>query len=299
MAAWDFEYATVAGFDIKTLYIIGNGFDRHHELPTGYDHFYEHSKPVLDELEDFLQIDLSDPSPWWRDFENKLGTYEWREMYQLHDHTDVTAESFRRSEAYGLEDELAEETQSLVRKLEEQFHLWVRSIDVTSAKPKMEFSDDALFLNFNYTSTLQSVYGITSDRVFHIHGDSANHARLIFGHGKQIVEQPEQDENGDSNRTIFSDAESAAKYPLYAFQKPVNDIIRKKGSYFDDLRDVEKVVVIGHSLSDVDLPYFVQLAKNTDCCWVVYGRSESKFPKQVERLVDCGVPQEAISYRGY
>jgi hypothetical protein len=36
---------------MTTLYIIGNGFDLWHGLPTGYGDFYEHAKEALDEME--------------------------------------------------------------------------------------------------------------------------------------------------------------------------------------------------------------------------------------------------------
>lgn len=33
-----------------------------------------------------------------------------------------------------------------------------------------------------------------------------------------------EDLNGDSNRTMFTDEEGAAKYPFYVLQKPVNEV---------------------------------------------------------------------------
>lgn len=253
---------------------------------------------VLDEVEDFFCIDLSDSGPW-SDFENRLGTYRWQAMYATHDHTDVLAESFNPSELHGLEDELADETQFLVRNIERQFHLWVKSVDVSAARQKVKFSDDAIFLSFNYTDTLQIVYGIADERIFHIHGNSANRERLVFGHGRQIVDPPELDESGDSNRTIFWDAEHAAKYPLRAFKKPVSDILAENKKYFDDLCDAGKVIVMGHSLSDVDLPYLARIAKNTDCCWEVCCHTEAKVLESVKQLSKCGVSLGAISYRPY
>lgn len=99
---------------MTTLYIIGNGFDRWHGLPTSYDHFYEFAKDALDDLDSYFCIDTTKNGPW-HDFENCLGTYDWSLLYEDHNHTDVTADSFRPSEAYGLEDELDEQTDSLIR----------------------------------------------------------------------------------------------------------------------------------------------------------------------------------------
>ena len=71
---------------------------------------------------------------------------------------------------------------------------------------------------------------------------------------------------------MFSDAEASAKYPLHAFKKQVETIISKNHSYFASLRDVAEIVFIGHSLNDVDLPYFREIVNCAPTCrWVVYG----------------------------
>lgn len=83
------------GQALKTLYIIGNGFDIAHNLPTSYWHFREYLEDMhQDFLADFEylynigRIGLSDPresertvSKWkkaicdtlWSDFEDKMG----------------------------------------------------------------------------------------------------------------------------------------------------------------------------------------------------------------------------------
>jgi hypothetical protein len=280
---------------MATLYIIGNGFDLWHGLPTSYDDFYEYAKETLDELESYFRLDTIKTGPWC-DFESSLGTYDWSLFYGTHDHTDVTAECFKPSEAYGLQDELDEQTDILVRRIEEQFNEWVDGIDVSAAPKLLQFDHDARFLTFNYTSTIQLVYGVDSNRVLHIHG-RVDRDRLIFGHGATIEEEPELDENGDSNRTMFSDAESAAKYPFYDFQKPTDEVIGKNREYFESLGGITAIAVIGHSLSDVDLPYFEELAKRTvGRCWLVYCYTELDESHHVRQLVKCGISNETISY---
>lgn len=46
--------------------------------------------------------------------------------------------------------------------------------------------------------------------------------------------------------------------------KKTTDVIENYRSMFERLVDVEQIVVIGHSLSDVDHPYFEGIIKNTD-----------------------------------
>ena len=45
-----------------------------------------------------------------------------------------------------------------------------------------------VFLNFNYTETLEIVYQVKAEKVCHIHGKRGE--ELIFGHGEPISESP-------------------------------------------------------------------------------------------------------------
>lgn len=144
---------------MSTLNIIGNGFDLWHGLPTSYGSFYVFAKEVLDEMESFYLIDPGSKGPW-SDFENSLGKFDWQLFYDAHDNTDPTAENFRRSEVYGLEDDITEQVDSLVEDIKEKFHEWIESIDISQVQKKIFFSEVESFLTFNYTSTIQAVYGV-------------------------------------------------------------------------------------------------------------------------------------------
>lgn len=284
---------------LKTLYIIGNGFDLWHGLPTSYCKFYEFAKDTLDELEEHYLFNPNGDIPWY-DFENTLGAFDWKGFYDYHNEIDVQADDFRPSFVYGLEDALTQETDRHVSTVKESFIDWINQIDEAQATRKMQFNDNATFINFNYTSTLQVVYGIEDNDVLHIHGCAKKPHELIFGHGEEIIITPEIDENGDSNRTMFSDAESAAKYPLHAFKKPVNEIIESMSDYFEQLRDVAEIVVIGHSLNKIDLPYFGQIAKRAiDAQWKVSFYTEKEKSNNIQALICCGVRQEQMKLCSY
>lgn len=282
---------------MAVLYIIGNGFDLWHRLPTSYGDFYAYAKHVLDEMGQYF--DPGAPDRPWADFERSLGTYDWRMFYEQYDYTDVSSDSFKVSETYGLHDEIAERTDELHTAIEEQFCEWVEQIDVATASPQMTFAPDCRFISFNYTHTLQLVYDIPETSVLHIHGRSGA-GPLIFGHGIEIEDEPELDENGDSNRTMFTDAENAAKYPLHAFQKRTADRIREHYAHFTSLVGLSQIEVIGHSLADVDLPYFTEVAnRNNGCEWLVYWYDESHVEGMIQQLGRCGVPRGMITTRPY
>lgn len=245
-------------------------------------------------MERYYSLNITHSGPW-RDFENSLGHFEWQHFYEDYNHIDVASESFRRSEVFGLEDELTEQADRHVEAIRESFREWIEEIDISAARQKLRMPKDASYLTFNYTSTLQSVYGIPDDKVLHIHGKAENYDELIFGHGETREEEPELDKNGESNRTMFSDPEGAAKYPFYAFQKPVSEVLKNNFEFFNSLNDILEITVIGHSFNKIDLPYFRRLAeKSKNAMWSVCTYKESEAIHHLQELVSCGVSIENI-----
>ena len=279
---------------MKKLYILGNGFDLWHGLPTGYEHFYAFAKQLLNDIENYYSFEMKHSGPW-SDFEGSLGLFEWKYFYDAYNHIDVTSESFKPSEVYGLEDDLAEQADNYVEAIKESFQEWVEGIDISITNKKLLFPQNVNFITFNYTSTLQSIYGINDENILHIHGQSEKYDDLIFGHGDTMEEEPELDENGDSNRTMFSDSQGAAKYPFYAFQKPVSDVLENHREFFDSVQYVREIVVIGHSFNNVDLPYFRKLAESAqNAQWLICCYKESEKKCHARKLESCGVQYMSI-----
>jgi hypothetical protein len=275
---------------MKILYILGNGFDLWHNIPTSYGDFYSYAAQSLEEFEEYFE-QYNDQSIPWSDFENNLGEYDWQLLYQEQELPDVSSDDFRPSMVYGLEDGIKEQTENLVSEITEEFELWINSIEISNVRPQTYFESDSIFLSFNYTSTLQTVYGIDSTRMKHIHGNVDNHEALVFGHCETREEEPEIDVEGDSNRGMFSDAESAARHPFYAFKKPVEHILERFTSWMNTLDDVDAFVILGHSLNRVDIPYFRKIVEvNTSAIWVVSCYSKDDYRQHRETLINIGIP---------
>lgn len=280
---------------MKLLYVIGNGFDLWHSLPTRYTDFYKYSESYLDELEQYLTPDVSSENPW-NDFEAYLGKFDWRKFYNTYNFIDISDESFRPSMAYSLKDSLSTEAESLVDGIKTQLQEWIGSVPVEDVKKKFHFNSMGRFITFNYTPLLQIVYGIDDDLVFHIHGSASRYDELILGHGDTMEVEPEFDKEGNSNRTMFTDAEGAASYPFYAFQKPVNEILNCNISYFESLKDIEVVVVMGHSLNDIDIPYFKKISEVAENAkWFVSHYTEDEKQSHSIQLKKCGVSSDRIT----
>ena len=284
---------------MATLYIIGNGFDLWHGLPTSYNHFYDFAKVTLEEIENYYLLDLSHVNPW-HDFENALGTFSWSEFYEAHNNLDVSDEDFRQSFVYSLEDDLTEQADQHVESIKDCFQEWVSNIEISTIERKLDLPNGPIFITFNYTSTLETTYGIENGKVLHIHGRAETYDDLIFGHGETMEEEPELDENGDSNRTMFSDAQSSAKYPFYVLQKPVDGLLDKLQTFLDLQDWFQEIIVIGHSLNKIDLPYFRILNEQSpDAIWKICLYSQKEQEHHIEALVNCGVSLNKIRTFGY
>ncbi|WP_233080260.1 bacteriophage abortive infection AbiH family protein [Rheinheimera soli] len=279
---------------MSRLVIIGNGFDLWHGLPTNYLDFYKYHKNSLDQLDMFF-IGVDGKAIPWSDFENNLSSFDWESFFHNYNEIDFEDDTFKPSMLYGLEDELAEEADILVESIRDLFCEWISSIVVADCASQITFNDSDRFLNFNYTSTLQLVYRISDDRVFHIHGREGYYEDLVFGHGAEIVNEPEIDEEGNSLRTPFSDSQGAAKTPLHALKKPVDVIIHNHVSYFASLVDVTEILVIGHSLNDIDLPYFKKVSECAPTAkWTIVCYQESEFERVRLQLSLCNVSKQEL-----
>ena len=108
-------------------------------------------------------------------------------------------------------------------------------------------------MSFNYTSTLELLYGI---KAYHIHGLYEEGDNLIFGYkdmnSKNLLSRLEED--------YYVDAQIDSINQLYAeFKKKIQ--IYQLEEYLNQIGDVDIVIVYGHSMSIVDYEYFVMINK--------------------------------------
>lgn len=281
----------------KKLYIIGNGFDLHHDLKTSYADFClyvrENDKELYEFLEWYVNIEL-DKDGLWKDFENCLGTFDNEAFYSDYDYTEPSSDKFKLSDMFGVEDELTEKSEMMIEKMRQALYDWLDEIDYPDKRYKtLPLDTSAKYLTFNYTATLSQLYSITDRNILHIHHSVAIHGNdLIFGHGSIIVEEPLFDEEGNGNypSSSYWNAECASKMLLTHFYKDTQDIIRKNVKFFDNLWDIDEIIVLGHSLNDIDLPYFEYIMKivGNDIKWIVSYYSDDECEGMNNRLKSVG-----------
>ncbi len=254
--------STLQGKEKETLYIIGNGFDLYHGVKSKYKHFYcwlnlnDHEE-FVNEMEMFFpRLEISSCS-LWSNFEQVLNKYIPNDIYQqLREHPD---NPWNESEL----DKAVAGLNFIVNNMRPLMKDWAEHIDTQNVKQKLPLSKESLYLTFNYTKILEDVYTIPQNHICHIHG-SIDSNEVIVGH----------------NLTTAPDYYKKAKTPeeervcerITEIMQQLNKRIKKnitESSFFDSLQNITNVVVIGHSMSSIDLPYFCEISERIvpNSCW--------------------------------
>lgn len=288
---------------MKKLYIIGNGFDLYHDLPTSYKCFNCFMCRKYSEAHERIgrMFDLRDANVLWSDFENKLGELKVLDL------VDSNLSSWLITERV---QDFENSFDVLHIDLSWYFQEWVGNIEMSCANSKrLGIDKEARFINFNYSPTLEKLYSINEDQICYIHGDTGKNAfrAPIVGHGKNYLMLDERDEDGIKQRIeclqqlpVWTDTQEEfeektileVKKLLYGLRKNTNrvlgyDDIKK---FFNNCTKSEEIYVLGHSLAEVDLPYFEKIAhESPDAKWYASYKTD-KDKENVENMRKvCGI----------
>jgi len=293
----------------RKLYIVGNGFDIHHGIPSRYSDFKEYLSNVNGTLHDhvikYLQVEEN-----WCDLESAFAYLDVDSvidegMQFLQNYSaDNWSDSFHHDYQY----EMGKIVSNLSSGLKIHFCEWVRLLKMKSIEElicqPVNIDRDGLFLTFNYTLTLERTYCIRESNVKHIHGKSDDdESEIILGHSWSPEEIPNLNDVSnpeDMDTRIMEGNELINDYFGDTF-KPADKIVRENYSFFNSLKNVEEVIVLGHSLSEVDIRYFEEVLINVkdNAKWIVtfYGDSELKSHKMtmaglgVKNVKFCGLSE--------
>lgn len=292
---------------MKRLYVIGNGFDLAHDLPTRYLDYRDFLQRNA-EYENFcMRMESTyglgeNTDYWWRDFETNLGdgsVFEW----EFETMAETTIDEMVTDEGeimYDVEETLRyhfEPYYKFMNDLNETVLEWVKSIDISEITPQFRRikDGDACFLNFNYTEVLEEVYEIPWNKVCHIHG-SLTDGSVIMGHGnlaaieKYEEEAAEREAKWDKNGVEVS----RGIYNFYrASFKDTSEIILNNTRVFEQYSEVDEIHIYGHSLDEVDMPYFMEIKKYVmdKAEWYIYVYCEeeelSEKAEEVIKNIEC------------
>ena len=265
----------------RTLYIIGNGFDRAHGMPTSYEHFHQWllengHKSFVRDFETLYQ-DVKDGCDCWCNLESALGKISLKQAVEFDSYHQECPNEIREENSSHDAYRCGENLKSVIYVLPHLLKEWAISISTNGILPVFELCHDARYLSFNYTKTLEDVYKIKDSDILHIHETAINNRALVVGCGVALF-----DENNDYTSERADVDIQKIRNILSHGKKPVEAILKEPipKTWFENLGEVSLVIVYGHSCSKVDKPYFETVAKSIqkDACWqfYVYDRSNNK-----------------------
>ena len=271
---------------MNRLFIIGNGFDLAHGLHTKYQNFKAF---LLNEDEGEMVSNMEaciDEHYLWNHWEEALGDLDVEEFYSNHscyfyDGQDEWSDKYNHTFT-----QETTRTLSFSRELDVYLRKWINSTDlnVLPIFPSKLISKDAVYMTFNYTKTLETIYNIPNSQVIHIHGIAEDETdKLVFGHNSEY--KPITILEGEDNEGQLKEVGEYVVKPYFEnTTKNVDSVLIKYASFFNTLSQITKVIVLGHSLSKIDLPYFMEVKEKTSpiCEWYIsYYDEGDKILKQM------------------
>ena len=171
-----------------TLYIIGNGFDIAHHIKCKYSDFADFLGDNYPDYYESIMSGYCRSNALWKDFENELPSC----ATHIEEFGSQMGNEMRDQLDYDPMDDMGigiwlDDQYKFLNELPIYLRLWVESID-TKKDAVYKINKDSVFLTFNYTDTLESVYRIDPDNIKHIHGYVKNKKEeLVIGHCNQKV----------------------------------------------------------------------------------------------------------------
>ncbi|MES2514709.1 MAG: bacteriophage abortive infection AbiH family protein [Bacteroidota bacterium] len=247
----------------KKLYIIGNGFDLFNQIKSRYWDFREYvqetDKKLFENIEKYF-----DPESLWSDFEQTLADLNTDKIVEeasnyLMSYSD---ENWRDSGHHDYQYEVRERINLITEELRNKFVEWIGGLQINMPENILSLNRKSAFICFNYTATLERIYKISEHYILYIHNKYLDPtSKLILGHGKKI--KPNENMDPDEDIRVVEGNKIIDQYFIDTYKSTENIILENK-AYFENLTETEDVYVLGHSLSDVDLPYFTEICKYID-----------------------------------
>lgn len=299
----------------QKLYIIGNGFDLAHKLPTKYEDFYtwlngtnyqasntrDYSmfSSLMDEI--FAHANDGKRIEWWSDFENALGHLQIdkyiesvSEEYEIKDPEDehykdpsAMAEHVLAHVEYFTKPEALDEIQ-------QKFAEWVQKgipfyDDIEPCFTDEDIDLDGLYLTFNYTDTLEKVYRVNPNNVLHIHGQASNpDSKIVVGHRTQY-DQGDYVETEEKLFGVDADIFPLVVTAMNGLRKPIEEIVANNHDWFESLveQNITEIHLYGLSFGEIDDEYFKEIHKLLpDANWIfaIHANGERTQKRSVRRI---------------
>ena len=282
----------------KHLVIIGNGFDLHCGLKTSYSAYWEYFTRNCESVmvnNGINSIDGSSPFHKTYGLTSTKKDYDfWSNYEESLAHPDFEA---LRSLPFEQQKQCLEDTIKLSDTI---FRKWITETYNNRSKncKQGKVNEDAFFINFNYTPTLQDLFSAHNEQVHYLHGNLKTAQRLIVGHNSGPNNRPKKTVYGNSEiglrcfyeDTYMYDSDKKSNWiklqmtsknvgQLSVYRANVNKIKTSPRPF--ETHGVEQITILGHSINKIDMTYFIYIHNKTKMNkpkWVVsYYKDNDKY----------------------
>ena len=240
----------------ETLYIVGNGFDCHHDIKSSYKDFKEWLK--INNYPLFEKVDWAfrNNTDFWSDIETQLGHLD-TEQFHKDNFKEIRLPANKDFYINEFQNHSSEKTLGvMVEEFIENLKMWVLSFDYSQVKAEVPIDKDAYFITFNYSDTLERCYGVPNKQIFYIHGRANSDDELILGSGISSGEIFENNFNGEF--TGDEDHDNLIR-EVGRLKKPISQIIHRNPQVFKKHEELKAITIMGISFSEIDIPYLQHL----------------------------------------
>lgn len=281
----------------ETLFIIGNGFDLEHKLPTSYDPDFKEISREFEQLDNFWDLYQSLEENIWSDFENLLAYPDFEQFDCIFEQyfPDYASEYEHDRHSIIHQVELNALLRETLIKFVENAEKNFKSLKQITMY-KSIFSSNSKFITFNYTSVLQTLYEIKDENILYIHGRLGE--EMIFGYlSDDFKPEKMQIDLRGKGRGPYSEKEVNEYFATiddYYVRTAYENFYDKIKSFVKNPRPeliekflkncpITEIKVIGHSCSMIDYIYFKMVANiYPDAIWRFRPFDDNTRSRQIE-----------------
>lgn len=252
------NFPDLKGKESETLYVIGNGFDLFHDLPSSYNHFYcwlinNGYDSFVKQMETIFPATTENKDKLlWKDFEEALGKFDAEDIHNRFGckSDDLWFDEKRQRMAVKAITPTLDNIRPLMKE-------WALELSEMKHPNLLYLPKNSLYFTFNYTDVLEKTYQIPKENITHIHGLATANEQVITGYGNhdyKNINLPEDENKEVSIRLINK--------KMMELHKETQIISDQHLKYYESLHNITRVVFLGHSFSFIDATYLKNIIRN-------------------------------------
>lgn len=263
------------------LFICGNGFDLHHGFQTSYNFYRDFLSSFYPDIySDTISFELETGNDLWSDVEN--GFYiDYEDFISKsinENYPDISDDNFHDSAWSDIEIDIENRSRisndgfTDIALVDWLYHAYCPNKNAPKDE-NLNISNEDYFINFNYTPTLEKIYNIPGENIFHIHGSLLNfqgvnlqeinsteiRKEIQFGSPDLAIEDIDKAMKNYQDDDFYAVSIEPIKPHLEKLYEATSKNIQNNYiplKNFISNKSFSEVVILGHSFDKVDKNYY-------------------------------------------